>query len=278
MKRLILTALIALILIFGETLSQVGLYPQAVFLNMKNRASNLKVLNMTEDTKEIIIDMHFGFPNYDSLGNYSLLYGDSLPEAKWSAVPFVRVFPKRLLLKGKEEQVVKFMLGNMADVPDGTYFGRIHVLSKNPPEEIDTTYTDKITAKIDVHFTLVSALIVTKGSTSCEVRLNPAWTSVDSAKVNIMIPVERGGNSPFLGTSEMKVYDMSGKLVAETKEMTPFYFSGTRSFKFDRKLFQNGKYKVDFLMSNEHKDVPNDFKPPFTPLRENFIVEVDGLE
>jgi len=278
MFRIVLIALISLILFGSEALSQVGLYPQAVFLNMRNRASNLKVLNMTEETKEIIIDMKFGFPQYDSLGNYDLVYGDSLPEAKWSAVPFVRVFPKRLLLKGKEDQVVKFMLGNMGDLPDGTYFGRIHVLSKKPPAEIDTTPTDKISAQLDVHFTLVSALIVEKGKTNCEISISPAWTTIDSSKVNIMLPVEKGGNSPFLGTTEMRVMDISGNIVAETKEMTPYYSSGTRSFKFDKNLFRNGKYKVELTMSNEHKDVPDDFKVPFEPLTENFIVEVDGIE
>jgi hypothetical protein len=278
MKRYCLIAAIILFFAAGDLLSQVGLYPQAVFLDMRNRASNLKVLNMTDETKEIIIDMKFGFPQYDSLGNYSLVYGDTLPEAKWSAVPYVRVFPKRLLLEGKEEQVVKFMLGNMGDLPDGTYFGRIHVLSKNPPEEIDTTYTDKITAKIDVHFTLVSALIVEKGQTNCEISFNPAWTSLDSANVNIMVPIEKGGNSPFLGTSEVRIYDMAGNLVAETKEMTPYYFSGTRSFKFDKELFNNGKYKVEISMTNEHKDVPDDFKVEFSPLTESFFVEVDGIE
>ncbi|MBE2190166.1 MAG: hypothetical protein KGZ71_12000 [Desulfobulbaceae bacterium] len=277
MKKFAIIIVLSLIFLSTEMLSQIGLYPQAVFLNQKNRASNLKILNMSNETKEVIIDIMFGYPNYDSLGNYSLVYGDTIPEAKWSATPYVRVFPKRLLLKGNEEQVVKFMLGNMSDAPDGTYFGRIHVLSKNPPQEVDTTYTDKITAQIDIHFTLISALIVDKGQTHCEISVSPVRAFADSAKVNIMVDVQKGGNAPFLGTSAMKVFDMSGKLVAETKEMTPFYFSGTRAFKFDKKFFNNGRYRVEFSMSNEHKDVPDDFKVPFEPLSESFVVDLDGI-
>jgi len=274
MKKIVLLVTLALLTFICDSYSQIGLYPQAVFLNSQNRASNLKIMNMTDDTKEIIVDLVFGYPKYDSLGNYKIVYGDSLPEAVWSAIPYVKVFPKRLLLKGKEEQVVKFMLGNMSDMPDGTYYGRIQILSKNPPEEIDTSYTDKITAKIDIQFTLVSALIVEKGSTNCEIKLNPAWTKTDSTKVNILVPVEKGGNSPFLGTSEMKVFNMVGKLIAETKEMTPFYISGTRAFKFDKKLFNTGQYRVDISMTNEHKDVPSDFKVPFSPVRESCTIEV----
>ena len=267
---------ITIILLTCNVLAQIGLYPQAVFLNMQNRASNLKIMNTTDQTKEILIDIKFGFPQYDSLGNYTLAYGDSLPEAVWSAVPYVKVFPKKLLLKAKEEQVVKFMLGNMSNVPDGTYFGRIMVLSKNPPEEIDTTYTDKITAKLDIHFTLVSALIVDKGKTNCAIKVIPDIATVDSAKVNFFVGIEKGGNSPFLGTSEIKVYDMSGKIVSETKEMTPYYFNSRKSFKFDKKLFKKGQYKVELSMSNEHKDVPKEFKVAFDPIKESFIVDVDG--
>jgi hypothetical protein len=277
MKSFTLIFMITLLLVFSDLSAQVGIYPQAVFLNQQNRASNLKVLNMTNETKEIIIDLQFGYPDYDSLGNYSLVYGDSLPEAQWSAVPYVRVFPKRLLLEANEEQVVKFMLGNMGDLPDGTYFGRIHVLSKNPPEEIDTSYTENITAKIDIHFTLISALIVEKGKSFCNINVKPLGTYADSAKVNIMVQVNKEGNAPFLGTSEMRVYDMAGKLIAESKEMTPYYFTGTRSFKFNKKLFANGRYKVELSMSNEHKDVPSDFKVPFNPLNETFIVDIDGI-
>ncbi|MBX3043381.1 MAG: hypothetical protein KIT33_05545 [Candidatus Kapabacteria bacterium] len=277
MKQLSILCVIIFLVLLCDMSAQVGIYPQAVFLNQKNRASNLKVLNMTNETKEIIIDLEFGYPDYDSLGNYSLVYGDTLPGAKWSAVPYVRMFPKRLLLKANEEQVVKFMLGNMGDVPDGTYFGRIHVLSKNPPEEIDTSYSETITAKIDIHFTLVSALIVDKGKTFCEINVKPIGSYSDSAKVNIMVEVNKEGNAPFLGTSEMKVYDMNGKLVAQSKDMTPFYFTGTRSFKFDKKLFANGRYNVELTMSNEHKDVPSDFKVSLKPVKETFTVDVTGI-
>jgi len=277
MKKLTILTLLIIMLTQFDLLSQVGIYPQAVFLNQKNRASNLKVLNMTNETKEIILDLKFGYPDYDSLGNYSLVYGDTLPGAKWSAVPFVRMFPKRLLLKANEEQVVKFMLGNMGNVPDGTYFGRIHVLSKNPPEEIDTTYTESITAKIDIHFTLISALIVDKGKTYCDISVKPMGTFSDSNMVNFLVNVNKDGNAPFLGTTEMKVYDSMGKLVAQSKDLTPFYFSGTRSFRFDKKLFSNGRYNVELTMSNEHKDVPDDFKVAIKPVKETFSVDLDGI-
>jgi hypothetical protein len=276
MKKYLAIVILSFFLNLTNSISQVGIYPQAVFLDMQNRASNIKVINTSDQSKEIIIDIKFGYPEYDSLGEYKLIYGDTLPEAKWSAVPFVKVFPKKLLLKGKEEQVVKFMLGNMNNNPDGTYFGRVFVLSKNPPEEIDTNYTDKISAKIDVQFTLVSALIVEKGKVDCKINIIGNKATVDTAKVNILTLLEKSGNSPFLGTTEVKIYDNSANLVAETKEMTPIYFTSKKAFKFDKNLFQNGKYRVEIIMTNEHKDVPKEFKIPFEPAKASFMVDIEG--
>lgn len=279
MKKIGLSTLIVLIAFISSSnlFAQIGLHPQAVFLNQRNRVSNLKILNMNNQKKEISIDIKFGYAEYDSVGNFTLIHGDTLPEAKWSAEPFVRVFPKKLILNGREEQVIKFMLGNMSDMPDGTYYARIHLLSKNPPEEIDTTYSeDKITAKLDVHFTLISALIVEKGQINCDIDVKPGNVFVDSANVNFLVSINKNGNSPFLGTTEVEVFDENDESIAKTKQLTPYYVDSKRAFKFDKNLFSEAKYRVELQMSNEHKDVPDDFKIPFNPIKESFIVDLEG--
>jgi hypothetical protein len=277
MKRFIIS-LFALLLFGAEAFSQVGIYPQAVFLSPKNRSSNLKVINSNDQIKEIQIEMKFGYPGLDSLGKSTMIVGDTLPEAKeYSAVPYVKVFPKRLILKGKEEQTVRFMLGNTAGLNDGTYFGRILIISKNPPEEIDTTTkTDKITAKIDIQFTLMSALIVEKGKRDCILRITGNGVYTDSANVNIFVNIEKTGNSPFLGTAELNIFDNDGNKVEAKKEMSPIYFSSKKAFKIEKSKFKNGKYKVELKMTNEHKDVPDDFKVPFEPLNTTFYIDLNG--
>lgn len=278
MKKIILILVVFLLNSYNMIYAQIALFPQAVFLSPQSRASNLKILNMSQEVKEIQIDLQFGYSKYDSLGNNTIIYGDTLPEAVWSAIPYVKVFPKKLLLQPNGEQVVKLMLNNISDKPDGTYFGRIIVLSKNPPQEIDTTYKpDKIEAKIEVQFSFIAALIVEKGKINCEIKVNPFSYNIDSANVNIMVPIEKGGNSPFLGTSEMSIFDGTGKLVAESKELTPYYFSSQRAFKFKKGLFTNGKYKVDLTMTNEHKDIPKEFKIPFFPIKQTYEIYIDGL-
>jgi hypothetical protein len=273
MKNILLFCIL-LIFFINNLHSQIGMYPQAVFLDTKNRSSNIKVLNSSKEPKEISISFKFGYSGYDSLGSNRMISGDSLPEAKFSAVPYVKVYPKKLILQPDEEQIIRFMLGNTSELSDGTYYCRIFLESKNPPGDLVTEVSEKIQSKIEIQFTLVAALILQKGKRDCSLNLSSSGVRTDSANVNILVNMEHTGNSPFLGTSEISVYDMDGKLISNKKEMTPVYFSAKKAFTFPKDKFLNGKYQVGIIMSNEHKDVPDDFKTPIKPVKSKFIIDL----
>lgn len=273
MKNILLFCIL-LIFFINNLHSQIGMYPQAVFLDTKHRSSNIKVLNSSKEPKEISISFKFGYSGYDSLGSNRMISGDSLPEAKFSAVPYVKVYPKKLILQPDEEQIIRFMIGNTSELSDGTYYCRIFLESKNPPGDLVTEVSEKIQSKIEIQFTLVAALILQKGKRDCSLNLSTTGVRTDSANVYILVNMEHLGNSPFLGTSEIDVYDMEGNLVSSKKEMTPVYFSAIKAFTFPKEKFTKGKYQVEITMSNEHKDVPDDFKTPIKPVKAMFTIDL----
>jgi hypothetical protein len=275
----ILLVLISIIILSEVSFSQVGIYPQVVFMNLQNRSSNLRIMNSSDQPKEITIDLEFGYTGYDSLGITKIFLGDSLLVAKnHSAVPFVKVFPKKLILKGKEEQVVKFMAGNVANLEDGTYYAKIHIVAKNPKAEIDTTFDKtKVSTKLDFVFNLMSTMLFEKGKPKCDLKIKGVSSYCDSASVYFLTGFERTGNSPFLGTADVSVYDMVGNKLYQIKDLTPIYFDTKKAFKFDKKKFNKGQYRVDILMSNEHKDIPSEYKIQVEPVKGSFIVNVDGI-
>ncbi|MFW6276325.1 MAG: hypothetical protein ACOC2K_01465 [Bacteroidota bacterium] len=257
-------------------MAQVAVFPQALFLDTKSRAANLKIINNNSDTREVTIEMVFGYPGYDSTGTLEIFMGDTVPGVERSAIPYVKVFPKKLMLNGGEEQVVKFMLLNTAKMEDGTYFGRIVVRSKEPPAQIDTTNLGGIKAQLDIEYNVVSALIVQKGNKDCKVEITDMDAYSDSASVNILVGFKRLGNSPFFGTAELNIYDADGNHVASKKEITPIYFDGKKAFKLDKTEFKEDKYKVEINLSNEHEDVPKEFKIPFNGLKESYVIDLHG--
>ncbi len=266
--------LIVIVLSITEAFSQISIYPQAVFLNMQNRSGNMKVMNSSGEPKEISIEVKYGYPGLDSTGKSQMVYDDSLTAKIHDATPHIKIFPKRLILDDKEEQTVRFMLGNIGHLDDGTYFARVFITSKNPPEEIDTSYTETISARLDIQFTLIAALVFQKGRTTNEIEINGISSHIDSGEVNIVFDFERKGNSPFFGTSIIRLFDMNGNLVSEKRELSPLYFSGKKAYNFSNDEVDNGKYKVELLISNEHKDVPDNFKIPFTPIKKEYNIEI----
>jgi hypothetical protein len=276
MKNVLFLVIFSIIFFSESLFCQVGIYPQAIFLDIKNRSGSMSINNSTNTPKEVSIDIKFGYPTYDTLGISKMIYGDTIPEAKYSIFPYVKVFPKKLILKANEEQTVRFILGNISNLEDGTYFGRIFVTSKEPDKEIDSTINkDSISTKFEIVYTLISAIFLQKGQKNCNIKINNAKIYSDSANTLIAFDFKRSGNSPFLGTTHIIVLDEVGNEIQTLKESTPVYFDMIKPFKFDKNKFKPGKYEVKINMSNEHKDIPKDFKIPFESLKASFIVYLE---
>ncbi len=259
---------------FQNLFAQIGIYPYAVFLDTKNRSGNIKVMNNSTESKEINIELKFGYSGYDSLGRSIMVTNDSITELLHSAVPYVKAYPKKLILKPSEEQIIRFMVGNIAEAKEGTYYCRVFITSKMPPEEIDTTYSDSIKPKIDIQFTLIAAVIFQKGNRNCSLELSQSNIICDSNNVDIIVDIKHSGNSPFLGTSEIQVFNKDGSKILSRKEMTPVYHSTKKAFTIPRNKFTKGRYQVEITMSNEHKDVPDGFKTPIEPVKATFTIDL----
>jgi hypothetical protein len=278
MKTYFYTSIFFLLLNTVSIISQVGVFPQAVFLDMKNKSTNLTIFNSSEQSKEVTIDLKYGYPGYDSLGNTITILGDSLPEADtYSAIKYIKYFPKKLILKPKEEQVIKFMVSNVGTAKDGLYFGRVFVISKDVEKQIDSINTNNIQANIVVKYSLISAIFFQKGKNDCFVKASYNKVYMDSAYLNLMIDFDRSGTAPFLGSVEISIYDLDGNKIHEKRETTPIYFSSSKLFIIEKSKFKSSKYKVDLVLTNEHKEIPDDFKVPFTPVKTSFEIDLNGL-
>lgn len=259
-------------------ISQIAIYPQAIFLNNQNRSNSIKVMNLSDESKEIMVDLEYGYISTDSLGKTFVNFSDTLTKNKYSAVPFVQVFPKKIVVKSKEDQIFKFILnGNISKAEDGTYFGRVKFLSRNPIKLIDSSYNDKIKTEVEIQFSMIAALFVQKGKKECNLKVVSEEVYVDSTNVNVLVGFEREGNSPFLGRAEISIYNDSGTRIANSVVPSPIYFNSKKAFSFDRILFKNEIYKVDLTLTNKHDDIPKEFSINVKPVNVTFNIDLNGI-
>lgn len=256
--------------------SQVRIYPMVVYIDPILRSGEMTVMNPADQEKEVEVSLRYGYPTCDSLGNMFTTFTDSLTAGTNSLVPYVSIFPKRIIIPAKGEQTIRFMLRNVQNLPDNTYWARIITSSVSAVKQLDSTADkDKINIGINLKIEMATAIIYQKGKVNTNLKMQSLRSEVDSANVNLFVNFERSGTSPAFGTCYVKIKDENDKLVEELKETFSVYFSTTKAFRIERSKLKPGNYKAEFEYTNEQNATPDNYRLNFAPFRQKFDFKVD---
>lgn len=260
----------------SDLFSQVMVYPQVVFMNNKITTGKIDLENKSEKEMEVNISLIFGYPSFDSTGKTFMQYKDSISEKSFSIAPNLSFFPKKIVLKPKEFQTVKFLLKNYNKLSDGTYWARIVTKAKEMQLQYDTTNVKDVKIGMNLEFAMITALIFEKGKVNSSIELTTFKQSTDSLNINFIIGFEKKGNSPLFGTAELLIKTENGEIIENSKSTTPIYFSSAKAFSFEKAKFKSGKYSFNIKLTNEQKDVPKDFKIPFNEVSKTFEFTINN--
>ncbi len=254
--------------------SQIAFEPPVVFVDALSKTCTMNIKNTGDVNKEIEINFKFGYSKYDSTGKPYVCYDDSVSSKTNSLAPYIKSFPKKFLLPPKSEQVVRFLIRGMDDLPDGTYWTRVAATAKDEEKQIDSTASDKITATISIIVETVNIIYYQKGDVNTGVDLDGLIVDSDSINYIIRLFCERTGNSPFLGSMLLALYDEDGKLVVNEQKKTAVYYEIPFRFRIEKNLLKPGKYRAEVTVTNEREDISEQNRIPFQPLTKSFAFTI----
>lgn len=264
----LLTFIIAMLILSGsKLLSQVGIMPAAIFIDSQTRSGSMKLINSGEMQREVEISFKFGYPLNDENGNAQMVYDDSVTEAAHSLVPYVKVFPRKLVMMPKSEQTVRFLAMVPNDLPDGTYWSRISILNK-PIENLVSldTNQEEISAGMILNTEVVSIVVYHKGQIQVKPILSDLAVEKDSAAITANCSVDKLGNSPFWGNVRYTLLDDDDDVVLEHNHQLAIYKRGKVKHSFPREELEPGSYKVKVTLYNERDDIPEDIVGKTKPI------------
>jgi hypothetical protein len=268
--------IILFIIVEIRCVSQVSIVPSVVFIDAQSRSGMITILNQQSKPKEVEIFLKFGYMGFDSLGKNTLIYPESETEKKYSILPYTSVYPKKFTLQPKQEQAVKFLIKNTGSLPDGTYWLRVITSSQDVAKQIDSTnLKDSVRIGIAFRINFVTALFFQKGNLNTSVEVSSLETNIDTTNLNVLFSFKRGGNSPFLGTAKVRIYDSKDDEVVSYSERIPIYFDSKKGFSFDKNKFNTGKYKAEITLSDEQPDIPDENKVKFKELTRVFDFKLE---
>lgn len=273
MKKITLV-LIVFLAFLSNSYSQVSVVPPALFVNPYTRSAEMFVVNGANKVQEVTIELMFGYPALDSLGNTYMEYADSSAAQKHSIADNLAIFPRKFELAPGKRQTVRFLLRNSGNLQNGLYWSRIKTTAKDVEQQIDSTSVDKVNVGVKLAFAMVTVIMYQKGKQETELDITSFKTSQDSSTFNMILDMERKGTAPFLGKTEIQVTNDEGDEIDNTWVITPVYFSGKRKYTFAREKYPAGKYTANFRFTNDIDDVPKDQRCKFDPVERSFEFEI----
>lgn len=262
-----ITLLIATLLTLATPLgAQVSVGPTHLYLSADARFGTFFVSNRTGTTQEVTIGFRFGYPRTDSIGERFMVYGDTLRGAEYSMKPWTRAFPRQFLLPPGERQIVRLTILPRPGLREGVYWTRLVTTSMPRSAPVDTM-GEGVAAQIIFKLEQITTVFYKHGAVATGVRAGPPEVAVDSARIRVLVPVERTGNAPFLGSARLRVYDDAGELVAERSNHLDLYYRATERFTLGRAALPAGEYTAEVRFVAERSDIPaDDIVPLQAPL------------
>jgi hypothetical protein len=252
--------------------SAVLVAPHAVFIDNRTRTGQISLANPGNDPEEVQIELKFGYPTTDSLGNpYVELIDEPGPDDR-SAADWIRAYPTRVRLEPGQRQVVRLLARPPADLSDGEYWSRIIVTSQRVREAVaaDTGVRAGITFR---QRTIISATY-RNGNAHTRVELTGLRGTVEGDSLVTWIGLARSGNAAYLGSVHFEIVDEDDAVAQEWRIPVAVYHAINRRMAFPVADLDPGEYRVRFELSTMREDIRQDNVLPAPPIVRSFGIQI----
>jgi hypothetical protein len=276
MKKLIyISGIKSLLLLITSHLvfAQVTVSPTTMFF--ENNFSSFTVINNSPVTQDIIIDFTFGYPVSDEKGEFGILYGDSLDLKNRDITPYVRAFPRSMTIQPGQRQTVRVNIRPPATLDDGVNWSRLKVISSTQAAEISTENADAVSAQLNLVFEQIFSIYHVKGNAFIEMAIDDIRYKNIGHQRLLIFDTRNTGNAPFVGTITLEILESnSGRLVHSGRSVTSIFLDESRNFALPESL-PPGAYKVIIEMTSRRPDIPERNSFQMTPVRREFLLEIE---
>jgi hypothetical protein len=218
-KSLVLAALLALAPA-GRAWA-VAVSPSALFLDTRSPAGTLTLYNGGSRPEELEISFAFGYPQAGEDGVVRVEMVDTAPAGEPSIVPWMRAFPRRLVLQPGQRQTLRVMVQPPADLPPGEHWGRVLIHSRGGQAPIEQQQGG-VRMQINVETVIATAVLFRKGEVNTGITV--AGTAAPAAEgVRVSLDLARQGNAAFLGRVVTELVAPDGRVVAEREDAVSVY-------------------------------------------------------
>lgn len=252
-RAVVAAAAVAALLGAGAAaLRAVSVSPMSVFMSHTNRTGTITLYNPNPLPEEIDISFAFGYPQSDSTGEVTVALSDAAPEGEPSAVPWLRAFPRRLVLQPGQQQVVRILAQPPAGLEDGEYWSRVLVTATGGRPPVEQQVEPNVRVAISMRTVTVASLNYRKGSLSTGVNVTRANALRTADSLQVTLDMERLGEAAYLGRVRIELLDAAGNTVHQEEDVLAVYRTLRRRF---TTAAADNVVRVRYTLDNERPEL-----------------------
>ncbi|MEQ8525864.1 hypothetical protein [Gracilimonas sp.] len=266
--------LVLSIVISAELMAQITIAPTNLFIDSRNKFGSYLIINNSSEPYEISIDFLFGYSEADENGNRYLVYDDSVTAEKYSIVEWIRAFPQNLTLAPNQRQTVRLRINPPSDIENGTYWARIRTTATPRSTAIEDQSNQGISANIGLRIQQITGIFYKNGTVSTDINIKDITTEQNNGQIDVFYGLERTGNSPFIGSIGVKMYDSNNRVVRENINFTSIYFDLKLKDSFDISDLAPGNYRIEVTVKSERSDISSSDLIQIEPVQKTSTIRI----
>lgn len=260
LRRLALVVAAVGLLAMPVILDAVTVTPAALYITNRTRSGSLTLINADRVTKEVEIGFAFGYPQLDSGGRLVVPLLTVAPDSEPSAMAWLSAFPRRVRLEPGQRQVVRVMAQPPAGLPQGEYWARVLVRSREAQQRVEVQPEDSVRLRVGLETVLATAVSYRNGPVTTGLDVASGRASFADSVVKFSLDLKRTGNAAYLGNMKAEVVDARGATIGVLNEDLAVYRSMPREFqvRVTRMPASWTGATVRFRITTERPDLPAD--------------------
>jgi hypothetical protein len=264
---------VVLVVLLPAIIEAIYVSPTAVFMDDRADAAQVIIGNSGDTPEEATVEIKFGFPDVDAAGvPFVRMVDDPDPELR-SAADWIRVFPQRVRLEPRSQQVVRLLARPPENLPDGEYWTRLIVTGRGGTVPVSGA-DSAVRAGVNLVIRLVASVSYRKGKVSTGVILRDLGADADGDSLTVWAHMDRQGNAAFLGTADIELVNGGGSTVRRWSTALSVYVPMRRRFSLPLDSIAPGDYRVRFRLRAERPDLPAERVLPAPAVTDSVAVRV----
>ncbi len=247
--------------------------PTSIFIEGRSRSATVLLVNPNDEPAEIELSVTYGYTVTDSAGSFSLWTSDAPDSTQPSAAGWIRIFPRRVAIEPRAQQLVRLLVSPPAGLPDGEYWARLVVLARGGKLAVEaSTDSGSVNVGLAVEVRTILPVLYRSGqvSTGAAIQALAAEPSHDSLTVRARL--RRDGGAAALGSFRALVVDSTGAERGRAELPVSVYAPIEPRLSLPVDSLPGGRYLVRMEFVAERSDLPPDALLRFPAVRDSLFV------